>query len=134
MIGLGRLPGMEDGEKADGLCFAGLTFLAKLQAAVSYYGALLVLSFVGYNSELMQQYVAAGGIAREAFPEVMMALFSIITILPAIGSALAVIPTWRYSLSVKKHKEILGELNRRRRERELERAAVDLAEARWPAS
>jgi sugar (glycoside-pentoside-hexuronide) transporter len=118
------------GEKADGLCFAGLTFLAKLQAAVSYYGALLVLSFVGYNSELMQQYVAAGGIAREAFPEVMMALFSIITILPAIGSALAVIPTWRYSLSVERHKEILGELNRRRRERELECAAEDLAEAR----
>ena len=49
------------GEKADGLCFAGLTFLAKLQAAVAYYGALLLLGFVGYNSELMQNFVAAGG-------------------------------------------------------------------------
>lgn len=121
------------GEKADGLCFAGLTFLAKLQAAVSYYGALLVLSFVGYNSELMQQYVAAGGIAREAFPEVMMALFSIITILPAIGSALAVIPTWKYNLSVEKHREILNELNRRRRQREQDGEARSLAKAdRFP--
>ncbi len=118
------------GEKADGLCFAGLTFLAKLQAAVAYYGALVLLSFVGYNSELMQNYVAAGGIASEGFPEVMIALFSIITILPALGSLLAVIPMWKYSLSEKEHEQILNELNRKRREKELESAAVGLTEAR----
>lgn len=118
------------GERADGLCFAGLTFLAKLQAAVSYYGALLLLSFVGYNSGLMQQHVAAGGIAREAFPEVMLALFSIITVLPAIGSALAVIPTWKYGLSEKKHAKILNELNRRRREKERQDEPAGLSEAR----
>ena len=115
--------GWKTGEKADGLCFAGLTFLAKLQAAVAYYGALMVLSFVGYNAEAMQQYVAAGGIAREGFPEVMIALFAIVTVLPAIGSVLGVIPTWRYSLSKGKHAQILAELNRRRREREPAQAA-----------
>jgi Na+/melibiose symporter-like transporter len=118
------------GDKADGLCFAGLTFLAKLQAAVAYYGALLLLGFVGYNSELMQNYVAAGGIAREAFPEVMIALFSIITVLPALGSILAVIPTWKYSLSEKEHEQVLNELNMKRRQRELENGAPGLTEAR----
>jgi Na+/melibiose symporter-like transporter len=118
------------GEKADGLCFAGLTFLAKLQAAVAYYGALLLLAFVGYNPELMQNYVAAGGIAREAFPEVMIALFSIVTILPALGSILAVIPTWKYSLSEKEHAQVLNILNRQRRQRELESGEAGLTEAR----
>ncbi|NLI69390.1 MAG: hypothetical protein GX364_00805 [Firmicutes bacterium] len=118
------------GEKADGLCFAGLTFLVKLQAAVAYYGALLILGFVGYNSELMQKYVAAGGVASEGFPEVMVALFVIITILPAAGSALAALPMWKYDLSKEKHKEILDELNEKRRERELESKAAVLTEAR----
>ncbi|MGB4681852.1 MAG: hypothetical protein WBH65_04950, partial [Dethiobacteria bacterium] len=71
-----------------------------------------------------------GGIAREAFPEVMMALFSIVTILPALGSILATIPMWRYSLSEKVHGQILEELTRRRRQRERESGATGLAEAR----
>ncbi len=111
------------GEKADGLCFAGLTFLAKLQAAVAYYGALMALSFVGYNSESMQNFVADGGIARLGYPEVMMALFAIITILPAIGSVLAVIPTWRYCLTEKDHTKMLNELNDKRRQKDDETAA-----------
>ena len=118
------------GKRAEGICFAGLTFLAKLQVAVAYYGALLVLDLVGYNPEAMQNYVAAGGIAREAIPEVMMALVSIVTILPALGSILATIPMWRYSLSEKVHGQILEELTRRRRQRERESGATGLAEAR----
>lgn len=104
------------GQKADGLCFAGVTFLTKLQGAVSYYGALLLLGAVGYDSGLMQRHVAAGGLAREAFPEVMTVLFLIITVLPALGSLLAVIPTRRYSLDRVRCGEIRGELKRRRRE------------------
>lgn len=112
------------GEKADGLCFAGLTFLNKLQAAVSYYGALLVLGLVGYDSALMQRCVEAGGSAREAFPAVMIALFAIITLLPAAGSLLAVIPTWRYSLGEEQHRRILDELNRQRRSGEQGRCKI----------
>ncbi|HOL17687.1 MAG TPA: glycoside-pentoside-hexuronide (GPH):cation symporter [Bacillota bacterium] len=107
------------GEKADGLCFAGQTFLAKLQNAVAYYGALMVLSFVNYNPEAMQNYVAAGGIARLQFPEVMTALFVIITVLPALGSVLAVIPTWRYCLTEQEHEKILNDLIEKRRRQDL---------------
>ncbi len=113
------------GEKADGLCFAGLTFLAKLQFAIAYYGALMILSFVGYNSEAMQNFVATGGVAREGFPEIMMAMVAIITILPAIGCILAVIPTWKYSLTEKDHEKILVELNAKRRQRELDSLEVE---------
>jgi Na+/melibiose symporter-like transporter len=60
----------------------------------------------------------------------MIALFSIVTILPALGSILAVIPTWKYSLSEKEHAQILYELNRQRRQREQEGEAAGLAEAR----
>ena len=103
------------GEKADGLCFAGQTFLAKLKSAVAYYGALMVLSLVNYNPEAMQNYVTAGGIARLQFPEVMTALFVIITVLPALGSVLAVIPTWRYCLTEQEHERILNVLIEKRR-------------------
>jgi Na+/melibiose symporter-like transporter len=42
----------------------------------------------------------------------------LISIPPAIGSILTVIPTWNYCLSDEEHTEILDELNRRRHEEE----------------
>jgi len=75
----------------------------------------MVLSLVNYNPEAMQNYVTAGGIARLQFPEVMTALFVIITVLPALGSVLAVIPTWRYCLTEQEHERILNELIEKRR-------------------
>jgi Na+/melibiose symporter-like transporter len=60
----------------------------------------------------------------------MIALFSIVTILPALGSILAVIPTWKYSLSEKEHAQVLNILNRQRRQRELESGEAGLTEAR----
>ena len=44
----------------------------------------------------------------------MMILFLIVSILPAISSLLAVIPTWKYSLDDDEHHRIIGILKKRR--------------------
>jgi len=44
----------------------------------------------------------------------MTVLFFLMTIPPAVGGLLAVIPTWKYAMSNKEHKRVLAELNERR--------------------
>lgn len=107
------------GERADGMCFAGQTFLAKLQSAVAYYGAMMILGIISYDSKAMQEFVAAGGKAYLEYPTIMTAMFAIITVLPAIGALLCVIPTWNYCLDEETHKKILEELNEKRRATDL---------------
>ena len=44
----------------------------------------------------------------------MMILFFIVSIPPAIGCLLSIIPTWKYALDDDLHKKIVNELNERR--------------------
>ncbi|MDR1806297.1 MAG: MFS transporter [Clostridium sp.] len=46
----------------------------------------------------------------------MTLLFFCVSVIPAIGNLLSVIPTWRYALNNKEHEEILASLQARRRE------------------
>lgn len=55
----------------------------------------------------------------------MMILFFIVSIPPAIGCLLSVIPTWKYALDDKVHKEIVLELNERRHAKEQESAKTE---------
>ena len=59
---------------------------------------------------------SAGLIPREIneFDPYMRVLFVIVSIPPAIGCILSVIPTWKYCLDDKEHERILNELNLRR--------------------
>ena len=63
-------------------------------------------------------FINAGGIPRLAgeYSSFMMILFLIISIPPAIGCILTVIPTWRYALDDKEHARILAVLIERRGE------------------
>ena len=72
----------------------------------------------------LNAFIAAGNIPREApqYQKFMMILFFIVSIPPAIGSILSVIPTWHYCLDDKEHERILGELNARRHAAEAEKA------------
>jgi len=48
----------------------------------------------------------------------MATLFFLVTVPPAVGSLLSVIPTWRYALRDAEHRRVLDELNCRRHEGE----------------
>ena len=64
----------------------------------------------------LNSFIAAGGIPRiEAnYSKFMMILFFLVSIPPAIGCILSVIPTWKYALDDDEHKRILNILNERR--------------------
>ena len=47
-----------------------------------------------------------------------MILFLIVSLPPAIGCLLSVIPTWKYALDDNLHKQIVSELNERRHKSE----------------
>ena len=108
------------GVRPDGVFFSGQTFIAKLTAGIATILSGIAYSIVGFsdaNVEVVNQYIANGGIAREnpEFAKYMALLFFLVSIPPAIGNLLAAIPTWHYCLDEDEHEKILNELIDRRR-------------------
>jgi Na+/melibiose symporter-like transporter len=112
------------GIRPDGVFFSGQTFLAKLTAGIATIISGVGYSMVGFSDAkigALNQLIAdgvTGQALRGAMPEYdgfMTVLFLLMTIPPAIGGLLAVIPTWKYAMSNREHREILENLNERRR-------------------
>ncbi len=107
------------GTRPDALFFSGQTFIAKLQSGIATIMATAAYAIVRFSDARVAEvnaFISAGGIPRltEGYSSFMMILFLIVSILPAIGCFLSVIPTWKYALDDKEHKRILEELNMRR--------------------
>jgi sugar (glycoside-pentoside-hexuronide) transporter len=124
----------KSGTRPDGVFFAGQTFLAKLTSGIATIIASAAYSVVGFSDDAiakLNDYIANMGPAdplpREMaqYDKFMMILFFIVSIPPAIGCLLSVIPTWKYALDDDRHKEILLELNERRRAKETEAAQAE---------
>ena len=100
------------GERAEGVSFAGQTFLAKFQAGIASLVAGAVLGLVSYTAHIdgMQAVADSGGIVRYEYPNIMNALWLITTILPAIGCFLSVLPTINYDLTRAKNEKIFKEI------------------------
>ena len=66
--------------------------------------------------EKVNNYISAGLEPRTIteFDPYMRVLFVIVSLPPAVGCLLAVIPTWKYCLDDDEHKRILEELSARR--------------------
>lgn len=112
-----------NGIRPDGVFFSGQTFIAKLTLAIATMLSGIAYSLVGLSDakiDELNRFVAEGGIPRDEpkYTVYITLLFFLISIPPAIGSILTVIPTWKYCLSDEEHTEILDELNRRRHEEE----------------
>lgn len=108
-----------NGIRPDGVFFSGQTFIAKLTSGIASILsgiAYAVVGFSGENVEKVNDYIAQGGVAREnpEFAKYMGLLFFLVSIPPAIGNLLAVIPTWNYCLDDDVHAQILKELNEKR--------------------
>jgi sugar (glycoside-pentoside-hexuronide) transporter len=103
---------LQTGERAEGVSFAGQTFLAKFNTAVATLLGGFVLGIVNYTDHVdgMQAVADAGGIVRAEFPTIMNALWMITIILPAIGCLLAILPMIKYPLTRAINKEVAEKL------------------------
>ena len=107
------------GIRPDGVFFSGQTFITKLCTGIATIISAVAYDYVGFSDEKVQElneFIAAGGIPRlsEKYAPFMMVLFFLVSIPPAIGGILSVIPTWKYCLSDEEHNRILDELNQKR--------------------
>lgn len=105
----------KSGRRPDALFFSGQTFLVKLQngLATIFCGiAYTVVHFSDSRVAEVNAFISAGGIPRLSteYGSFMMILFFVISIPPAIGCLLTVIPTWKYALDDKEHTRILNVL------------------------
>lgn len=109
----------KNGTRPDAVFFSGQTFIAKLTTGIATIISGVAYTIVHFSDARVAElnaFISAGGIPREASPysSFMMILFFLVSIPPAIGCILAIIPTWKYALDDDEHKRILGELNKRR--------------------
>lgn len=120
-----------NGIRPDGVFFSGQTFLVKISSGLAtiIYGALCTLvGFTDQNIANLDKFIADGGVFREALATneqywgFAAMLFFCMSVPPAIGALLSVIPTWKYCLDDDEHNRILTELNKRRREKEADEA------------
>lgn len=112
-----------NGIRPDGVFFSGQTFIAKMTTGIATILSGIAYTAVGFSDAKvgeLNDFVAAGGIPRNnpKYDIYIMLLFFLVSIPPAIGSLLSVIPTWHYSLDDDEHTRILGELNTRRQAEE----------------
>ena len=109
-----------NGHRPDGVFFSGQSFITKLASGIATILCSLGYYVIGFEKEKRQEvmlYMQNGlGLARENpdFQPFMAVMFFLISIPPAIGCLLTVIPTWKYALPNAEHKRILKALNEKR--------------------
>ncbi len=108
-----------NGVRPDGIFFSGQTFIAKMTSGIATVISGIFYSIYGFSDaaiDKVNNYISAGLIPRDIpeFAPYMEVLFLLVSIPPAIGCILSVIPTWKYCLDDKEHERILNELNLRR--------------------
>ncbi|MCP4749483.1 MAG: MFS transporter [Proteobacteria bacterium] len=86
------------GERVDGVIFSFRTFLAKITSAIGGLVGGLILTWIGYVPNATQS------------PEALQGIFAMMTVIPALGTLLSVIPFFFYPLTDKKHAAIVKEL------------------------
>ncbi len=105
------------GIRPDGIFFSGQSFCTKLGAGVASIISSAVYSVVGYSDDNVAAMVNAlnnGANFKTDFEPYATAMMFLVSIPPAIGLLISVIPTIKYALSDKEHSRILNELIERR--------------------
>ncbi len=109
------------GYRPDGVFFSGQSFITKFSAGVSSLISGYVLGAVGYtdsNIDAMNKALKAGKVFAVDFPQYSKAMWFLITIPPAIGMIISIIPTIKYEITNKSHQKMLSELVERHTEME----------------
>lgn len=102
----------QTGERKEGMCFSFQTFMTKFAAGVaSLIGGLLIIP------ELTGFKVVENNLFQDQTWTVKVILFAEISLIPAIGSLIAIIPMKFYDYIGEKKNNILAELEKRREEK-----------------
>ncbi len=107
-----------NGTRPDGVFFSGQSFLTKLAAGLAVMIQGLGYMIVGYETDAitsMNSALASGLVTfAEEYKTFAMIMFFLVSIPPAIGMVLSIIPMLKYDLTDKEHTRILDELNQKR--------------------
>lgn len=101
------------GYRPDGVFFSGQSFITKFSAGIASIISGAVYSIVGYsdqNADHVNKALAAGANFAKDFAPYSNAMWFLLTIPPAIGLAIAVIPTIKYEITKESHAKILSAL------------------------
>lgn len=107
------------GYRPDGVFFSGQSFITKFSAGVASIISGYVYNYVNYsdvNIEAMNNAIANGASFASDYTQYSKAMWFLISIPPAIGMALAVIPTLKYEITKASHTKILEELVKKHNE------------------
>ena len=110
-----------NGYRPDGIFFSGQSFITKLTAGIASIISSYVYASVGYtdvNIEKMNKALENGAHFASDYMQYSKAMWFVLTVPPAIGIAIAVIPTLKYEISTADHEKMLDELIRRHSEME----------------
>ena len=111
------------GYRPDGVFFSGQSFIVKLGAGISSIIQGIVFAVVGFSGDAVS---AVNNAISESpaddfmfatapeFEKYRLGMFFLVSIPPAVGFALSVIPMLKYEISNKEHSRILAELNAKR--------------------
>lgn len=104
----------QTGERTEGMTFACNNFLMKTGNAIFSSGILLLLAIYGYDAAVTEPALNIGESIRHNYQHMLDGIFFMMTVFPAIGLALQIIPSMFYRLSDQKLSEIVEELQVRR--------------------
>ena len=111
------------GKRSEGVCFAFQTFLSKVTAGIAGVATGIVLDRGGYIEPDPTQLDAMGKqILATQSPDTLKWLLFMVTVLPAIGFALTMIPMFFNDYTGKRKEKIQQELNERHEQHETEKA------------
>ena len=114
------------GKRSEGVCFAFQTFLSKVTAGIAGVATGIVLDKGGYIEPDPTQLDAMGKqILATQSPDTLKWLLFMVTVLPAIGFALTIIPMLFNDYTGKKKDQIQQELSKRHEHPEQEKAAAE---------
>ncbi len=105
-----------NGYRPDGVFFSGQSFITKLSAGIASIISAYAYAYVGYtdvNIDKMNKALAAGASFARDYENYSAAMWFLLTVPPAIGMAIAIIPTLKYEITKKEHDSMLDELSKR---------------------
>ncbi|MBR2133388.1 MAG: MFS transporter [Eubacterium sp.] len=109
-----------NGHRPDGVFFSGQSFITKLSAGIASIMSAYVFAFVGYtdvNIDKMNKALAAGANFAKDYESYSSAMWFLLTVPPAIGMIIAVIPTIKYEITKPEHEKMLSALVERHKEK-----------------
>ncbi len=101
------------GFRPDGVFFSGQSFITKFASGIASVISAYAFAAVGYtdvNIDAMNKALQQGANFATDYSEYSQIMWLLISIPPAIGMAICIIPTIKYELTSKVHKDILDEL------------------------